>query len=92
MSDAPFNLGELLVEKTTLDWTPTTPKDISYVLLSFLMLHIIDYLFYAFTKKKLDMWKVIKPEDKDKLVKDEEITSCIGLSRIHNAWAKYIIW
>ena len=37
------------------------------------------------------MWKVIKPDDKDELEKDEE-GGMFGLSRLHKAWAQYFAW
>jgi len=79
-------LGELLTKKSTIDWSPDDPSDITPVLDAFLYLHIIDCLFYIFTKKGWDMWKVIKPEDKEVLENDEK-KHWSGLSRLHAAWA-----
>ena len=61
------------------------------MLLQFMMLHIFDCLLYTFTKKGWDMWKVIKPDDKDELERDQE-GGMFALSRLHKAWALYFGW
>ena len=56
-----------------------------------MLLHIFDCILYTFTKKCWDMWKIIKPDDKDELERDEEGGMC-GYSRYEKAWAQFFGW
>lgn len=55
------------MEKFGLDIELGEPFDISPILMTFLLIHIGDFLLYQSTCNTWDMWKVIDPNERSKL-------------------------